>query len=333
VGRLVVRRSRRDFLRSAASTAVALSPLVGNNALAQTGFGAQSTAEMVTTGINLSGKTAVITGVNSGIGNETMRVLALRGARVIGTARSMGKAKAACRSVSGEAIPMALELSNFDSVVDAAAKIRRLDTPVDILICNAGVMALPDHEKVYGIEKQFVVNHLGHFLLVNQLLERVRISSQGRIIFLTTSAGRSTAADTIDFDNLSGDSGYSPLAAYAQSKLANALCSVELARRLGFSNPATSNSVYPGLVKTGIRRNMEGRTAEFMKSIQDSMGKSVEQGASTSCYVASNPALREANGRYFQDNQRTIPLRQMADVEMARKLWIVSEELTRPWFG
>jgi NAD(P)-dependent dehydrogenase (short-subunit alcohol dehydrogenase family) len=288
---------------------------------------------MVTMGLDLEGKTAVITGVNSGIGKETMRVLSLRGAHVIGTARTSRKARAACRSVKGDTTPVALELSDFDSVVDAAARIKRLDTPIDILICNAGVMGLPEHEKVYGIEKQFVVNHLGHFLLVNRLLERVRISRQGRIIFLTSSAGRSTASETIEFDNLSGDLNYSPLGAYAQSKLANALCSIELARRLGFSNPATSNSVYPGLVQTGIRRHMEGRTAELMRSIESSMGKSVEQGASTSCYVASSPAVRTDNGRYFQDNQLTIPLPQMADIETARKLWVISEELTRPWFG
>ena len=194
-------------------------------------------------------------------------------------------------------------------------------------------MGLPEHEKVYGIEKQFVVNHLGHFLLMSQLLERIRISEQGRIIFLTTSAGRSSAPETIDFNNLSGDAGYDPMVAYAQSKLANSLCSVELARRLGFSNPATSNSVYPGLVRTRIRRHLTGRQGEMMRSIESSMGKSIEQGASTSCYVASSPAVTDDNGHYFQDNQLTIPLGRMADVETARKLWVVSEELTRPWTG
>jgi NAD(P)-dependent dehydrogenase (short-subunit alcohol dehydrogenase family) len=322
---------RRKFLGTAAGL------VVSGPAISAFGsdvrYDSRSTAELVTEGLDLAGKTAVITGVNSGIGKETLRVLALRGARVIGTARTEHKARAACDSVNGDATPVTLELSDFDSVVDAAAGIRRLDTPIDILICNAGVMALPEHEKVYGIEKQFVVNHLGHFLLVNQLLERIRISKQGRIIFLTTSAGRSSVSETIEFDNLSGDSGYDPLGAYAQSKLANALCSVELARRLGFSNPATSNSVYPGIVKTGIRRHMTGRTAEMMSSLESSMGKSVEQGASTPCYVASNPAVSSDNGHYFQDNQLTIPVGRMADVEMARKLWVVSEELTRPWFG
>ena len=124
--------SRRKFLGTAVAM-TALRPGRNGAATSASGFDAGSTAEIVTREVDLAGKTAVITGVNSGIGKETMRVLALRGAHVIGMARTSRKAKTACRSVEGDTTPIALELSDFDSVVDAAAKVRRLDTPIDIL--------------------------------------------------------------------------------------------------------------------------------------------------------------------------------------------------------
>jgi NAD(P)-dependent dehydrogenase (short-subunit alcohol dehydrogenase family) len=117
------------------------------------------TAESITQGIDLSGKSALVTGVNSGIGTETMRVLALRGARVIGTARTLEKAAEACTSVPGDTLPVACELTDLDSVRACAAAIRDagVDT-LDIVIANAGIMALPQLEQVNGIEKQFATN-------------------------------------------------------------------------------------------------------------------------------------------------------------------------------
>jgi len=124
-------------------------------------FGDESTAEEVTAGIDLRGKTVLITGATSGLGLETMRVLALRGAHVIGTGRTLEKAKAACESVEGRTTPIALELERWDTIVSATDLIKTLGMPIDMLICNAGIMALPTLEQVYGLEKQIVVNHLG----------------------------------------------------------------------------------------------------------------------------------------------------------------------------
>ena len=172
-------------------------------------FGYRSTAEEVTAGIDLSGKTALVTGCNSGIGYETMRVLALRGAHVYGTGRTLEKAQLACSSVAGITTPLAVELTDLDSVVSAASRVKADGTPLDIIICNAGIMELPELEQVNGIEKQFFVNHLGHFVLVNQLLEQLIAAPQGRVV--TVSSGRATAAvppGGIQIDNLSGEQDY-----------------------------------------------------------------------------------------------------------------------------
>ena len=156
--------------------------------------------------------------------NETMRVLALRGAHVIGTARTPERGREACASVQGKATPVVLELSDFDSVVACAEAIRALDTPIDGLVCNAGVL-LTELEQVRGLEMQFVVNHLGHFLLVNRLLDRVTAAPQGRVVVVGSMAHAQVPAGGIQFDNLSGQ-GWERQA-YGHSKLANGLFSFE----------------------------------------------------------------------------------------------------------
>jgi hypothetical protein len=137
-------------------------------------FNKESTGEEVTQGLDLSGKTILITGANSGLGYETMRVLAMRGAHIIAIARNMEKAEKACASIEGETTPVACELTDFNSVVACTETIKGLKKPIDALICNAGIMELPELEQVYGIEKQFVVNYLGHFILTNRLLHHPR---------------------------------------------------------------------------------------------------------------------------------------------------------------
>ena len=243
-------------------------------------FGYRSTAEEVTEGIDLSGKTALVTGCNSGIGYETMRVLALRGAHVYGAGRTLEKAAAACASVSGDTTPLAVELTDFDSITEATNRIKVAGAPLDILICNAGIMELPELEQVNGIEKQFYVNHLGHFVLVNQLLDQVVAAPQGRIV--TVSSGRATAAtpaEGIEFDNLSGENGYRAFSAYGQSKLANALFSRELARRYAGTN-VSSNAVHPGMVATNLGRYITGKPRDPDAPLRQGF-KTPDQGAAT----------------------------------------------------
>jgi NAD(P)-dependent dehydrogenase (short-subunit alcohol dehydrogenase family) len=279
-------------------------------------FGPASTAEEVTAGIDLAGKTALVTGCNSGIGYETMRVLALRGAEVLGTARSADKGREACASVAGRCTPLVLELSDFESVAACAEAVRALDVPLDILVCNAGLL-FRDHRETNGLELHFLVNHLGHFLLVHRLLDRVRAAPQGRVVVVGSRSHR--RADGIRFDDLSGRSWDRDISAYGHSKLANGLFSLELARRLQ-STAATSNCLHPGSVETNIFRNASRSTPG--RELKD-----LAQGAATSCYVATAPALAGVSGYYFNDCNPEEPSAAMQDAEMARRLWTVSEDL------
>ena len=207
-------------------------------------FGKRSTAEEVTAGMDLSGKTALVTGCNSGLGYETLRVLALRGAHVIGAARTLEKAEKACASVDGKSTPLAVELTDLPGIVAAAAKVADMGEPLDMLILNAGIMQLPELQLVNGVERQFAVNHVGHFLLTHRLLDQVVAAEAGRVVVVSSGAHR-WARQGIRFDNLDGSQDYDPREAYGVSKTANGLFSRELARRLADTN-ATSNSLHPG---------------------------------------------------------------------------------------
>lgn len=293
-------------------------------------FDEDSTAEEVTEGMDLNGKIAVVTGCTSGIGYETMRVLALRGAYVIGTGRTVEKAQAACSSVRGKTTPVALELSDFDSVVACAESIRSLNAPIDMLICNAGMRGSKKREQVYGLEKHFVVNHLGHFILVHNLLERLYLAWQGRVVVVgSRSAYRSAPEEGIEFGNLRAATDYSRSRAYGHSKLANVLFSLDLARRLKGTR-ITSNSLHPGVINTEIDRTEPGLFQVAFGLLTAVGGKSIAQGAATTCYVATSPQLGEISGQYFEDCNAVTVLgdNHMHDVMQAEKLWQVSETLT-----
>ena len=296
-------------------------------------FGEDTTAEEVTAGLDLSGKTALVTGCNSGIGYETMRVLALRGAHVIGAARTPEKAKTACDSVEGQTTPVVCELTEFDTIVACAETVQDMDTPIDMLILNAGIMALPELEQVNGIEKHFLVNHLGHFILANRLLEQIKAAPQGRVATVVSGRHRVAPDDGIQFNDLSGESWeYAPTVAYGHSKLANGLFSLELARRLEGTN-ATSNSIHPGVIMTNLGRQMPSYVLFFARLIGPLFMKSIGAGAATSCYVASHPDMEGITGRYFEHCNPATPGSNMVDTEMAAKLWTVSEELTEGYWA
>lgn len=320
---------RRTLLQTAVLSTLAASlprAWAGSPDLPVGPFGAESTAEEVTRGLDLSGMTIVVTGCNSGLGYETMRVLAMRGAHVIGTARTQEKGERACGSIDGHATPVVLELSDFDSVRACAQTIEKMDIPIDVLMCNAAIMALPELELVNGIERQFVVNHLGHFILVNSLLGTVKKADHGRIVMVSSGAHRFAPKDGIDFDNLDGSQSYEGWTAYGRSKLANGLFAAELARRLE-GTPVTANSLHPGVIKTNLGRHLDRDDDD------DDSGrynKSIEQGAATQCYVATSPLIADVSGRYFVDCNPADPNPLMYDEALAARLWTVSEELTQP---
>lgn len=291
-------------------------------------FDEDSTAEEVTAGIDLKGKIAVVTGCNSGIGFETMRVLALRGAYVIGTGRTVEKAQAACKKVIGVTTPVQLELSDFDSVVACADAIRSLNSPIDILVCNAGMRG-GELRQVNGVEQHFAVNHLGHFLLVNRLIDRMFFAWQGRVVIVGSRAAYTSAPEAgIEFGNIDGSKNYSVGRAYAHSKLANILFSLELARQLRGTR-ITSNALHPGVIKTNIVRHHSALVRAAFGAYTAVSGKTVAQGAATSCFVATSPLLGSTSGAYFEDCNAVNVTGDghLHDAQMAADLWQLSESL------
>jgi NAD(P)-dependent dehydrogenase (short-subunit alcohol dehydrogenase family) len=332
---------RRRFLHMSAALAVTpgLSACGGHEKTPAPGvprspFDEDSTAELVTEGIDLTGKIAVVTGCTSGIGFETMRVLAMRGAYVLGTSRSLERAEEACKSVRGRTSPLELELSDFDSVVACAETIRSLNMPVDMLVLNAGYRGGRNtRQLINGIEKHFLVNHLGHFLLVNRLLDRLYFSRQGRIVAVSSRTAYRDAPETgILFDDLQMSRHYSDKQAYGHSKLANALFSLELGRLL-MGTRITSNALHPGVINTEIDRNLNGFMQFAFGILTAVKGKTVPEGAATSCFVATSPLLGSTSGRYFEDcNAVEIEDTFMQDMAMADRLWFLSEELTKDYY-
>ena len=303
-----------------------------------TKFGKKSTAAQVTEGLDLTGKTALVTGCTSGIGLETMRVLAMRGAHVLGVGRSQAKAAAAWAAVresvpagqmKGSITPLGCEHGDLASVAACADAVQALKLPLDMLICNAGIVGSTKLEQINGIEKQFAVNHLSHFVLVNRLLDLVKAAPQGRVVIVSSEAHR-TPGVTIEFDNLSGERKYGGLKAYGQSKLANLLMSRELARRVA-GTTVTSNALHPGVVRTAIFRNLPSIARVPLNAIGGLFMKSPEAGAATMCYLATAPELAKVSGLYFDNCKPRDPTPDGQSDALAAKLWTVSEELTRSY--
>lgn len=331
--------NRRQLLLggAAASAAVALPGCGGNDftvtideSIPVSDFGAESTGEEVTEGLDLSGQVILVTGCNSGLGLETMRVLALRGAHVLGTGRSLEKAAAACESVQGKATPLVLELSDFQSCVDCARSVADLGLVPDALVLNAGINTFGDLELVNGIEKIFVVNYLGHFVLVNHLLPAMLERGSGRIVHVSSRSGYMQApAVGIDFDNLRGEKAFDSGEAYGRSKLANALFSIALAKRIDGSG-VSSNAIHPGLVKTNIARTAPALLRGAFDMLGGLIAKTPAEGAATQVYVATHPQLAAVTGAYFEDCNavKVAGPHHMTDIAMAEQLWQVTEQMT-----
>ncbi len=293
-------------------------------------FSRTSTAEDVTLGMDLRGMTILVTGVTSGIGLETMRVLASRGARILGTGRSLERASKACASMPGTMTPLELNLDDYASVVRCADAVLREAMQLDAIICNAGVMGLETLEQVTGVERHFAVNHLGHYLLVRRLLARLADAPQGRVVVLSSGAMNWADPAGIEWDNLSGERAYDPNRAYGQSKLANALFSLELARRQQGS-PVTSNSLHPGYVDTNLFRHFPLSLRGYRGLLTNKVP--VGQGAATSCYLATAPALASTTGHFFTHCNPALPDARAQDGAAAERLWNVSERLVAIYLG
>ncbi len=276
------------------------------------------TAEQVTEGLDLAGKTALITGCNSGIGFETMRVLALRGAKVIGVARTLKKANAACAKIEGDTAALECELSDPESI---AAAIKQVAQPVDILIANAGVMALQSKEMVFGFEKHLFVNLIAHALLIKGL--RQRLTKDASIVIVASAAHSFARGKGIDFNDLEWKREYKPWVAYGQSKLANILYTRALARRL--PKGQTINCLHPGVIQSSLWRHLPKEEATRMQKNLNPI--TIEQGAATSVFLATNPAMKKHNGEYFSNGALGKASALAQDKSLAEKLWEVTDSL------
>jgi WW domain-containing oxidoreductase len=288
------------------------------------GLGYATTALEATEGCDLTGKTMLVTGCNSGIGLETARALARRGARVIATARTIEKAQAACAALEGQLVPLALELSEPASVRACVAAVKSSAAPLDAIVCNAGVMSIPTPQQRFGWELHLFTNHIGHFILVTGLLDR--LAPAGRVVVTGSNAHRRAPPGGIDFDHLSGERGYVPMQAYGVSKLANVLFARELARRLG-SGGRTSNTLHPGVIATNIVRTMSAPARAAFRILAPLALKTPAQGAATQAYLAASPAVAKVTGAYYADcnPSDTTPLGR--DMALAARLWEASEAL------
>jgi NAD(P)-dependent dehydrogenase (short-subunit alcohol dehydrogenase family) len=307
-------------------------PVVYAEGVPMSQYDKKTTAAQVVAGLDLTRKTYLITGGTSGLGLVSAQVLIERGASVLLTGRDLARASAAAKPLGARCTPLALELEQPDSIVACAAEVARLGMPLDGLLCNAGIMVLGDLRQVGGLEQHFAVNHLGHFLLVNRLLPQVQAAPQGRVVVVGSSAYKWAPPAGIEFDNLDGTRDFTANKAYGQSKLANALFSLELARRLEGST-ATSNSLNPGAVDTALWRHYPKWQQALLAPIKGFLLKTPEQGAATQCYVATSPTLAEINGQYFENCNAVVPPPQVRDAALAQRLWATSEELLRPYLA
>lgn len=290
----------------------------------KSGFGYDTTAEEVTAGLDLAGRTYLVTGCNSGLGRETLRVLSLRGARVIGTARTEDKAREACAAVAGPTLPLACELADPVSVRACVDAVKRDGARLDGLIANAGIMALPRLQQAFGYELQFFTNHVGHFLLVTGLLDR--LADDGRVVILSSAAHRMTPQGGIDFDNLSGEKNYRGWKMYGQSKLANLLFARELARRLQGSR-RTANAVHPGVIRTNLGRHMGRVSNALFGGIGRAFFKTIPRGAATEVWAATHPDLTAVSGEYLADCNVAVSSPLGRDPDLARRLWEATERI------
>uniref|UniRef100_A0A3P9I0S4 Si:dkey-23o4.6 n=1 Tax=Oryzias latipes TaxID=8090 RepID=A0A3P9I0S4_ORYLA len=284
--------------------------------------------------IRLDGKTVLVTGANSGIGKETSRDLARRGARVVMACRDLSRAVQAAEEIrkstgNGNVVVRHLDLASLYSVRTFAQEFLDTEDRLDILINNAGVMMCPKRLTEDGFETQLAVNHLGHFLLTNLLLPKLRSSAPSRVVNVSSIAHR---GGRIDFDDLFfSRRPYGALESYRQSKLANILFTRDLARRLKGSG-VSAFCLHPGVIRTELGRHVESwfpLLGALLRLPALLLMKTPWQGCQTTLFCAVTPGLEDRSGCYFSDCEEREAAPEGRDDEAARRLWDASARLVR----
>lgn len=284
-----------------------------------------------------TGRVAVVTGANTGLGYETALALAEHGARVVLAVRNLDKGKDAAARITAKA-PQAdvavqeLDLASLQSIRAAAEQLRAAHDRIDLLINNAGVMWPPKSTTKDGFELQFGTNHLGHFAFTGLLLDRLLPVAGSRVVTVS-SVGHRIRAD-IHFDDLQWERSYSRAGAYGQSKLANLLFTYELQRRLAPLGTTIAVAAHPGGSRSELTRHLPGWARAIMPVIEP-LFQGPDMGALPTLRAATDPGV--LGGQYYGPDgfgeQRGYPKvvgssEKSHDVEVARRLWAVSEELT-----
>lgn len=318
--------------------------------MAREGFGHDTTTSEVLEGIDLTGKQALVTGGSSGLGAETARALASKGAHVVLTARDVPKGEKVAQGIrEATANPNVeveeLELASLKSVRAFAERFLKKHEKLDILINNAGVMACPKGQTEDGFETQFGTNHFGHFLMTCLLAPALIKAAPSRIVSLSS---RGHHMSPVVFDDIHfKDRDYHKWGSYGQSKTANILFAVELERRLG-PKGVHACAVHPGVIQTELSRHMDEDDFNMMRKRMEQTGgsgmrmKSVEAGSATSLYAATALELEGKGGVYLEDchvaevddNSPDGGVRSYAvDPDAAKRLWKVSEEAVGQTFS
>jgi len=292
--------------------------------------------------ITMEGKTVLITGANEGIGREAARELARRKARLIMACRNMDKCERVADEIRKETgnpniVTKNLDLSSLSSVRRLADDVNRTEPHLHVLINNAGVMRPPFTKTAEGFELQFGVNHLGHFLLTNLLMEKLSQSGSSRVV--TVASRAHTRRPKLDFDNLNAEKGYKPDEFYAASKLCNMLFTLELQRRIAhrqLQHSVTPLALHPGVIWTTLFTSWVNPTLNMiLRPFTYYFLKSPKSGAQTTIFCAVDPLpvnqpIDPETGLahyYFADCAPKTPAPQARDVDAAKRLWEISARL------
>jgi len=277
----------------------------------------------------LLGKTAIVTGANSGMGMATARALLNEGATVVMLCRSEKRGKEAYKKLlsdgNSRTYLILADLGDYESIRQFVQQFKSMFQRLDILVNNAGFISLDRQETQEGLERQFGINHIGHFLLTTSLLD---VMGNGSRIVNVASGAHKTGK--IHFDDINLHKGFNVIKAYSQSKLANVLFTRELARRVA-DRGITVNCCHPGAVATNIGIDRETGFGKTVTGLLKPFFQTPEEGARTAIFLATDESVKDITGEYFYKCKIAKSSKRSKDMELAKKLFEFSEEqVSRP---
>lgn len=275
----------------------------------------------------MDNKLAIVTGANSGMGMATVEALSDEGAKVIMLCRSEKRGKEALQKLSEKKDRqlelMLCDLGDYDSIRSFVSRVKEKYKKIDVLVNNAGFISLDRQETKEGLERQFGINHVGHFLLTTELISMMDKGS--RIVNVASGAHKT---GKIHFDDINLTKGYNVIKGYSQSKLANVLFTRELARRLK-DKGITVNCCHPGAVATNIGIDRETGFGKTITGLLKPFFQTPAEGARTAIFLATDDSVKDITGEYFYRCRIAHSSRRSKDMNLAKKLYEFSEQLVK----